>query len=436
MKVISILTVIIVSVIIIVGTRKGIEVAIVHKQDESVENNIFKTKTQEQLDSLFHIEDNKEVLFKVNEKSQKIREELESFSLKSKLEANKNTTSTIINRGDEMAHENSRLPNNPNEGLTFDEKNLKDIYLAGGCFWGVEAYMTRVYGVYDVTSGYANGKTENPSYEDILYRGTGHAETVHVRYDSEKVDLQTLLSYYFKVIDPTSVNRQGNDRGSQYRTGIYYKDGSDLPIIQEKINSEQSKYKQPIVVEVKPLEHYYLAEEYHQDYLEKNPQGYCHINLYDVEDVVINKDDYQKPSDKILKDKLTEIQYRVTQENATEGAFKNTYWDNKEKGIYVDITTGEPLFTSTDKFDSGCGWPSFTKPIVSEVVEYAEDLSYNMMRTEVRSRSGDAHLGHVFKDGPKEEGGLRYCINSASIRFIPLEDMEKEGYGHLISTIK
>ena len=312
-----------------------------------------------------------------------------------------------------------------------DESKLKDLYLAGGCFWGLEEYMQRLHGVYDVTSGYANGNTENPSYEDLLYRNTGHAETVHVRYNPDETDMRTLLLYYFKVIDPTSLNRQGNDRGTQYRTGIYYTDEAQIPVMKEVIAEEQEKYSKEIVVEVEMLDGYYLAEDYHQDYLKKNPNGYCHIDLGLADEIIIDPARYPKPDDAYLMDNLTDLQYAVTQDANTERAFDNIYHDFKGKGIYVDIVTGEPLFTSIDKYDSGCGWPSFTKPIVPEVVTYVVDNSYNMVRTEVRSRSGDSHLGHVFDDGPKDRGGKRYCINSASIRFVAYEDMDEEGYGYL-----
>jgi peptide methionine sulfoxide reductase msrA/msrB len=324
------------------------------------------------------------------------------------------------------------LPMNPNVELIYQVEDLKDIYLAGGCFWGLEAYMARVYGVYEVTSGYANGPFRNATYEDLIYKNSGHVETVHVRYDSNRVSLETLLNYYYKVIDPTSLNKQGNDRGVQYRTGIYYSDEKDLPIISASIGALQEKNTQKIVVEVLPLSGYDLAEDYHQDYLEKNPNGYCHIDLNTVKEVVIDVKDYPKPSDAVLKQTLTDIQYRVTQLNETERAFSNEFWDEFDQGIYVDVVTGEPVFSSVDKFESGCGWPSFSKPIIPEVVIEHTDKSFNMIRIEVRSRSGDSHLGHVFEDGPKDQGGLRYCINSASIRFIPKADMEKEGYGSLL----
>jgi len=318
------------------------------------------------------------------------------------------------------------------EAMDVKPEDIREIYLAGGCFWGLETYMQRVYGVIDVTSGYANGNSDNPTYQTL----DGQAETVHVIYNSTQTDLSTLLAYYFKVVDPTSLNQQGNDRGVQYRSGIYYTDEKDLEVINRVIAEEQTKYTKAIVVEVEPLELYTLAEEYHQDYLIKNPNGYCHIDLDVAYDIVIDPARYPKPSDEVLKETLTEAQYQVTQMNNTERAFSNEYWDNFEPGLYVDIATGEPLFSSKDKFESGCGWPSFSKPIVPEVVTYITDTSFNMERVEVRSRVGDSHLGHVFEDGPEELGGLRFCINSASIRFIPLEDMDAEGYGYLVSIIE
>lgn len=313
-------------------------------------------------------------------------------------------------------------------------ENIREIYLAGGCFWGLEAYTERIDGVKDATVGYANGKTEKTSYNIVA--STDHAETVHVKYDANKISLSKLLKYYFQVVDPTSINQQGNDRGRQYRTGIYYTNPKDKEIILQEIEEEQKKYTDKIQVEVQPLKNYILAEEYHQDYLKKNPNGYCHIDITKADEIIIDPKDYPKPSDEELKKRLTPLQYSVTQKKNTEHSFSNEYWDNHEAGIYVDITTGEPLFSSKDKYDSGCGWPSFTKPISKDVVTYANDTSFNMIRTEVLSRSGKAHLGHVFDDGPKDKGGLRYCINSASIKFIPLKDMEKEHYGYLIKLVQ
>lgn len=312
----------------------------------------------------------------------------------------------------------------------------KEIYLAGGCFWGVEAFMEKLPGVMDVVSGYANGNKDNPSYEDLVYRNSGHAETVRVSYDLRITDLDMLLDYYFKIIDPTSINRQGNDSGTQYRTGIYYTDPNDKPLIETHLKREQTKYNQPITVEVLPLKRFDLAEEYHQDYLQKNPGGYCHIDLSLADQIIIDPARYPKPSDAELRKILTVEQYEVTQNANTESAFSNEYWDLFDAGIYVDVVTGEPLFSSRDKFESGCGWPSFSQPIIPEVVTFREDKSYNMVRTEVRSRSGDSHLGHLFDDGPAELGGKRYCINSASIRFIPETKMIEEGYGYLSGVVQ
>lgn len=328
-----------------------------------------------------------------------------------------------------------------NEMRTYDETKVKTIYLAGGCFWGLEAYMQKLNGVEDAISGYANGKTENPSYYDL--KTSGHAETVKVVYNPDIISLEDILAHYLRVVNPVSVNKQGNDVGTQYRTGIYYTDEADKSIIDSVLAKEQTKHDKPIAIEVEPLKQFYDAEEYHQDYLEKNPGGYCHIDL-SLADKPLDKDEapvidssrYIKPSDEELKKNLTDIQYDVTQNSATERAFSHEYHDNFKRGIYVDITTKEPLFSSTDKFESGCGWPSFSKPISKDVVKYFEDNSHFMHRTEVRSRSGDAHLGHVFNDGPKEMGGQRYCINGASLEFIPYDEMDEKGYGYLKYLVK
>lgn len=315
---------------------------------------------------------------------------------------------------------------------------LSTIYFAGGCFWGVEEYFSRINGVVNAVSGYANGTTDNPSYEDIVTGNTGYTETVEVTYDEAVVSLEQLTLYFLKVVDPVSVNRQGNDIGDNYRSGIYYTRETDKIVITTLLSIEQNNHKKPIAIENLPLNVFYEAEAYHQDYLQKNPNGYCHIDLNAFEEgvIVIDPNKYKKPSDEYLKENLTDIQYKVTQLNETERAFSNEYFDNKEPGLYVDVATGEPLFSSRDKFDSGCGWPSFTRPIVEEVVNYKTDTKFNMVRQEVRSRAGDSHLGHVFEDGPKDQGGLRYCINSASIRFIPKAEMEKDGYGYLLSVIE
>lgn len=315
----------------------------------------------------------------------------------------------------------------------------QEIYLAGGCFWGLEEYLANLPGVIETEVGYANGNTENPSYEQVCRENTGHAETVHTVYDSEKISLGFLLERYFEVIDPTSLNRQGGDVGSQYRTGIYYVNEEDRLIAQKALDKLQQSYRKRIAVELLPLKNFYRAEDYHQKYLQKNPHGYCHIPRSRFADAKMAHDPskrYIRRSDEELKEMLTPDQYAVTRQNATEPPFRNAYFDEHRKGIYVDITTGEPLFASSDKFDSGCGWPSFSRPIPGSSIVEKLDTSHGMLRTEVRSGIGDAHLGHVFEDGPEELGGLRYCINSASLRFIPKEEMEAEGYGHLLSLIE
>lgn len=333
--------------------------------------------------------------------------------------------------------------------------NTRTIYLAGGCFWGVEAYMERVAGVVDAVSGYANGnpKIKDPSYEQVI-DGSGHAETVKVTYDADKIDLETVLDYYFRVIDPTSLNKQGNDRGVQYRTGIYYTDAADKKIIDQVIANKQQDYKEKIVVEEQPLNNFYLAEMYHQDYLAKNPNGYCHIDLSLADDKlgddkqtrtlapVTSVADTLKPSryanynKNALKETLTEAQYDITQKSGTERAFSHEYDHLFAPGIYVDVVSGEPLFLSTDKYDSGCGWPSFTKPIDPQVITEHKDTTFNMTRIEVRSRVADSHLGHVFDDGPKDRGGLRYCINGGALQFIPVSRMPQSGYAPLVPLIK
>ena len=313
------------------------------------------------------------------------------------------------------------------------DADLHEIYLAGGCFWGVEEYFSRVPGVTDAVSGYANGRGETTKYE--LINQTGHAETVHVTYDVKQISLKEILLHYFRIINPTSKNKQGNDVGTQYRTGVYYTDDKDLEVINQVFDEVAKKYDQPLAVEKETLKNFVVAEDYHQDYLKKNPNGYCHINVNQAAYPVIDASKYPKPSDEELKKTLSPEEYAVTQKNQTERAFSNRYWDKFESGIYVDVATGEPLFSSKDKFESGCGWPSFTQPISPDVATYKEDKSYNMTRMEVRSRVGDSHLGHVFTDGPQDKGGLRYCINSLSIRFIPKDQMEEKGYAYLLDYV-
>lgn len=311
---------------------------------------------------------------------------------------------------------------------------MAEIYLAGGCFWGLEEYFSRIEGVEETTVGYANGQVESTNYQ--LIHQTDHAETVHLIYDEKRISLREILLYYFRVIDPLSVNKQGNDVGRQYRTGVYYTNQADKAVIEQVFAEQEKQLGQKIAVELEPLRHYVLAEDYHQDYLKKNPGGYCHINVNDAYQPLVDPGQYEKPTDAELKEQLTQEQYQVTQHSATERPFHNAYNATFEEGIYVDVTTGEPLFFAGDKFESGCGWPSFSRPIAREVLRYYEDKSHGMERIEVRSRSGNAHLGHVFTDGPELAGGLRYCINSAALRFIPKEKMEAEGYAYLLQHMK
>ena len=310
----------------------------------------------------------------------------------------------------------------------FKNSRYKEIYLAGGCFWGVQKYFDSIMGVVYTKAGYANGQSPETDYYSI--GNTGHAETVYVVYDEGVISLKKLISIYFNIIDPYSLNRQGNDVGTQYRTGIYYVDEKDKALIDEAVKSYEEKSHKETVLEVEPLKNFTAAEEYHQDYLDKNPGGYCHIDLRNIPDKKpeLNLEGYVKPSMKQLKSELTKEQFNISQQGETEPPFKNAYFNNREEGLYVDIVSGEPLFLSKDKFDSGSGWPSFTKPVSFSAIKSREDSSLFMKRVEVRSRASNSHLGHVFNDGPKEEGGLRYCINSGALRFIKKEDLEAEGY--------
>ena len=310
----------------------------------------------------------------------------------------------------------------------------KKIYLAGGCFWGTDHLFSLVDGVVKTAAGYANSKVAYPSYEEVCTGRTGAAETVEVVYDDTKVGLTDLLSIYFRSIDPTTLNRQGNDIGTQYRTGIYYTDPADLPAIEAFVAAVQRRHTEPLAVEVGPLVNFYPAELYHQEYLYKNPQGYCHVDPALFEEVRNRK---ARNLDKAeLRERLTPLQWEVTQNGATERPFINEYDHEFRKGIYVDITDGTPLFVSSRKYNSGCGWPAFSRPIDPSLITEHTDTSFGRVRTEVRSASSGAHLGHVFPDGPQDDGGMRYCINSASLRFVPAVDMEAEGYGGYLDLVE
>lgn len=305
---------------------------------------------------------------------------------------------------------------------------MQQIYLAGGCFWGVQKFFDQFDGVIATKAGYANGPNAAPSYQDVC-AGSGHAETVRVSYDPQKISLTALLTDYFKIIDPLAVNRQGADVGVQYRTGIYTADPEQLPEIRAALAREAQKAGAPLAVEVGRLKNFFPAEAAHQNYLEKNPKGYCHIPraLFRLGKEKQNKK--QDESEAALRARIGDLAFDVTQNAATERPFTGAYDNFFELGLYVDVVSGEPLFISLDKYDAGCGWPAFSRPVAQDAVTEKKDTSHGLTRTEVRSRGADSHLGHVFADGPPASGGLRYCINAAALRFIPYDALDAEGYG-------
>ena len=322
---------------------------------------------------------------------------------------------------------------------------------AGGCFWCMESAFEKHEGVTEAISGYMGGHIENPTYEQVSSGKSGHLEVIQVVYEPDKIDYNVLLDLFWRQIDPTDGDGSFADRGPQYRSAVFYHSEEQKRLAEASRDQLQSsgRYEKPIVTEIRKAETFYPAEDYHQDYYRKNPIRYKFYRHGSGRDAYLKTvwekdpgtaqiveqaagEKYVRPDDAELKARLTPMQFAVTRQDKTEPPFRNAYDDHKEEGIYVDVISGEPLFSSTDKFDSGTGWPSFTRPIMPDALVEKKDRKLLMVRTEVRSRLADSHLGHVFDDGPPPTG-LRYCMNSAALRFVPKANLEAEGYGNLVS---
>ncbi|TCI21441.1 peptide-methionine (S)-S-oxide reductase MsrA [Exiguobacterium sp. SL-9] len=302
---------------------------------------------------------------------------------------------------------------------------------AGGCFWCMVKPFHKYEGVERVISGYTGGHVDNPTYKQVCSETTGHLEAIEVTFDPDVISYEELLRIYWRQIDPTDGGGQFNDRGESYRPAIFYHSEEQRAAAERSKQEieDSGRFDRSIEVEIRPAKTFWEAEDYHQDYYKKNPFRYEMYRVGSGRAKFVKEVWSDKKLQKDLKDRLTPIQYKVTQENGTEPPFQNEYWDEEREGLYVDVIDGTPLFTSRDKFQSNCGWPSFARPIEEKRIDMNMDTTHHMVRTEVRSKGADSHLGHLFDDGPKELGGLRYCINSAALRFIPKEELESAGYG-------